>query len=489
MNHRKHFLAGASKDACALIAVKLVTASLGFVLTRILAETLSISQFGTYSQAMLLVSTLSALTILGMIDGTNFFFHHAHSQQEKERYMSTIITMQGVIGIACASFLLLFSELIIRYFNNLALKELLLFIAVLPLMQNLISILQIMFVAIGKARQIAIRNLLVSVSKLILYVIACRILKRLSAILLFTILLDLAQILYFQRVLSCNGCAISILRADFHLVRQILHYCIPMAVFIMISAVSRDCDKYVISAFTDTDTLAVYSNASKSLPFDLVTSAYITVLVPCLTRYITAHSFEKARSLYQLLLEMSCITTAIMAFASIAAAPMLMELLYTQKYLSGIPVFVIYTLVDTTRFLQITVILSAAAQTKQLVYLALGSLVANLILNIILFHCMGIIGPAVATLVVLGSTGLILQKLSARVMHCKLADLFDLGYLLRFFAESLATMAVFLTISRKLIGLNYIVRLLVVGGGYGLVLLALNFKRLLNGVRQIGQFR
>ena len=489
MINKLHFLTGASRDSFFLIIVKLVTASLGFVLTRLLADSLSIAQFGTYSQAMLLVSTLVSLTILGMIDGTNYFFHHACSLESKERYMSTIVFMQCLIGVVSGLMLLVFHEFIIRYFDNSALKSLLLFTSALPLLQNLISILQIMFVAIGKARQIAVRNLLISISKLVLYFVACQVLKSLPAILLFTILLDLAQILYFTTVLNHNNCTVSVHKIDFSLMKPILRYCIPMAAFIMINALSRDCDKYVISALTNTENLAVYANASKPLPFDIITGAYITVLVPYLTRYIAEQQFEKARSLYRLLLEVSLLTTGIMAFASIVSAPMLMELLYTQKYLSGINVFIVYTLVDIIRFLSMTLILAAAGKTKILVYLATGSIAANFLLNLLLFRLMGTLGPAIATLLILTLTGLIIQNCSASVLQCRLCDLFDWKRLLLFLAEALLLIPVFLILSRALGELHYITRLLIVGGGYGLALLALNLKRLFLCVRQIGEFR
>ena len=65
---------GASIDAFLLTAIKLMTTALGFIITRLLSEHLSVRDYGTYSQILLIVSTVSSVTILGMVDGINFFF-------------------------------------------------------------------------------------------------------------------------------------------------------------------------------------------------------------------------------------------------------------------------------------------------------------------------------------------------------------------------------------------------------------------------------
>ena len=72
---------GASTNAIYLIVVRIVTIVLSFVVARILSQYLSIYDYGTYSQIMLIVSTTSSLTILGMTDAINYYYC-----KEKEEY-------------------------------------------------------------------------------------------------------------------------------------------------------------------------------------------------------------------------------------------------------------------------------------------------------------------------------------------------------------------------------------------------------------------
>ena len=72
---------GASSDAILLMVVKLVTTVLGLATTRMLSEHLSLYDYGTYSQILLVVSVVSSATILGMMDGIKYFYHAARDAQ------------------------------------------------------------------------------------------------------------------------------------------------------------------------------------------------------------------------------------------------------------------------------------------------------------------------------------------------------------------------------------------------------------------------
>ena len=104
-----------------------------------------------------------------------------------------------------------------------------------------------------------------------------------AVVLMATVLLDLGQIVVFGLILHKNHCVVNLARTDFRLVRKILTYCVPMAAFTMLNTMNRDCDKYLIALMTDTQTLAIYTNASKVLPFDIVVTSFCTVLIPEIT--------------------------------------------------------------------------------------------------------------------------------------------------------------------------------------------------------------
>lgn len=66
-------LQGASLDGIILATVKIMTTGLGLITTRLLSQYLSIFDYGTYSLIQLVVSSTVSITILGMMDGINYF--------------------------------------------------------------------------------------------------------------------------------------------------------------------------------------------------------------------------------------------------------------------------------------------------------------------------------------------------------------------------------------------------------------------------------
>ena len=480
---------GTSGDAMLLMFIKLVTIVLGLAVTRLLSEHLSVYDYGTYSQILLIVSTVTSLTILGMMDGVNYFYCSEADPNKRESYISTIFALQCMISAAAGCAVMLLSGPLCAHFDNPDVAGLLIFAATLPLLQNLLSMIQILLVSVGKARLLALRNLVVSILRLIVVVLVVTVVRNVAVILLTTVVLDVAQISLFGVILRKNHCSIRVKSVELRLIKEIFRYCAPMAVFTVVSTLNRDLDKYLIALMTDTETLAVYSNASKVLPFDIIMTSFTTVLIPEITRLVAAREREKAASLYKVFLEIAYISTGILCCAALAASPQLMELLYSKKYASGLTVFCIYILVDLLRFTNITLVLSAAGKTKALMFLGVGALGANGVLNVVLYQWMGLPGPAVATLLVTLGSGLLILHLGARELNTKLRRFFDLKYLLLFTAESLAATLLLFQVQGWMAskGIHYMIILVAVCGVYGAVMLLLNGKRLLAALKNVNK--
>ena len=479
---------GTSGDAILLMFIKLVTITLGLVVTRLLSEYLSVGDYGTYSQIMLLISTIKTLTILGMIDGTNYFYCRETDSERRQRYLSTMVALQGVLNGAVGIALMLLSKQVCLYFDNPDVKGLLIFAATMPVMSNLLQMVQVLLVAVGKAKMLAVRNLIVSVIRLCAVLVVVNIVQDAAIVLTASLVMDTVQVGLFIAILHKNGCPI-IGKADLRMVGTILRYCVPMGIFVAISGLNRDCDKYLISWMTNPETLAVYANASKTLPFDIVMGSFCTVLVPSITRSVTAGNHQKGSKLYRTFLEISYMSTTVLCCAALSAAPQLMELLYSEKYVSGLPVFCIYILVDLLRFTNITMVLTAAGKTGKLMILSVGALAANVLLNIVLFHIMGVPGPAVATLLTTLGVGLLILHYGAKELKTTLSALFDGKFFVLFMAENLIlTVALYgaqMALAR--LGLHYFVILVIICGAYAGIMLALYGKRLIRALKNVNK--
>lgn len=420
---------GAATNSMLLAFVKVITSLLSMATTRILCSILSETQYGTYSQILLIVSTLSSITILGMTDAVNYFYNKHYGTRRANEYVATIFFLQLIVSFIGFVFVFVSKDLIIQYFNNSSLDNLLVFAAILPFINNLLSMLQVLFISIGKAKLIAFRNLIVSILNLCCFSIGCYVTNNIIILLIITVVLNVLQIFYLAIVLMKNGLIIKFRDIKISFSYEIFKYCIPMEMFILTNALARDMDKYVISGYESTEVVAMYTNAAKVLPFDIIMTSFLTVLLPIITKLLGKKNNEKASTLYSDFLMFSCITTMIMAAGVIPIAEEVVQFLYSSKYIDAAPIFRVYVMVDIIRFMSLSLVLSAAGKTKLLMKISIGSLLANLVLNIILYKVLGIIGPSIATFLIMFVSGFLMIRFSATTMETNLREILNIKVL------------------------------------------------------------
>lgn len=417
---------GAATNSILLMMVHVITTVLGLIVTKLLSVHFSLAEYGTYSQALLIISTTTSLSILGLTNATNYYYNRTEDESKRKIYLATIFAIQYVAGTLSAVILIAVRGSIAQYFKNDALKMIIPIIAVTPMLTNLIAMYQTLFVSIGQAKKIAVRNCAVSAARLLSVIAACFLTRTIVTVLVVILLLDIAQVLYFAFMFRKDKYLIRVVDADYHCVKEILTFSVPMAIYVMTNSLSRDIDKYVISVFASTEALAIYSNAAKVLPFDMLTSSMITVLIPVITRFINQKKFDEARSVFKLYLRIGCILTCIFAGGAVAVSKHLMLFLYDEKYIAGLPVFIVYLFVDMIRFANVTTILSGAGKTKTLMIISIVTLALNGGFNVISYQFMGMIGPALTTIALTVLMTLALLHFGAREIHSTILNLFDL---------------------------------------------------------------
>ena len=141
------------------------------------------------------------------------------------------------------------------------------------------------------------------------------------------------------------------------------------------------------------------------------------------------------------------------------------------------------------RYTNTTMVLSASGKTGRLMLLSLSAIVTNIILNIVMYHWIGLEGLAVATLLTTVLMGIAIITLGAKELHCSVLKLFDGKYLLLFLAEN-AVLTILLYHAQLWLeqkDVHYVAILAIIGGSYGCIMLALNGKRLLRCLKQVNE--
>ena len=411
-------------DAILLAGARILSMLIGIVSTSVLSHALSLEMYGTYTSANLIVSTATLVTILGLMDAANYFYSCGDKLQRE--YIATIFAIEIVIGLICAAFLWIGKPLVLKWFENPGINAVYGLIIFRPLLQNLGDMLLTLQVAIGKARNVAARNIIFSVLKMIAVILTAFYFKMLKTIFTSLLLLDVCTILFYYSSFKKVAFPIKLGQFSWKRLKDILKFCIPLGVYLLMASVLRDMDKYIVALFESTERFAIYSNCSTSLPFNVLSAAFLTVITPRITKMIHEKEHLRCRNLLKAYLKIGYITTVTFASFAIVMAREIILLLYGEHYVSGILVFVLYTVVEMMKFASMTLVLSAAGRTKTLMFISFGTVIANLILDMVLYQIIGFIGPAVATALISIIGAAIILSLSAHEIHCDLCQLFDL---------------------------------------------------------------
>lgn len=482
---------GAATNSLMLTFTHAISTLLGMIVTKLLSVNFSLQEYGTYSQALLVTSTVTSISILGLTNATNYFYNRTKEEKAQRIYVSTIFTLQYVVGLICAILVFALKTPIARYFSNDSLVSVLPIVALTPLFTNLISMYQVLFVSIGKAKVIAVRNLMVSIIRLLAVIVVCFLIHNIIIVLAVILCLDILQVLYFHILFRKYKHGITIKECQPRLVKEILAFSIPMSIYILTNSVSRDIDKYVISAFSNTETLALYTNAAKLLPFDMLTSSLITVLVPIITRLINQNSYDEAKNVFKLYLRIGYVLTFIFVGGAVATSRSLMMFLYDEKYLVALPVFIIYLIVDMIRFANVTTILSGAGKTKILMIISIVTMLCNAVLNIIGYKLIGMTGPAIVTLLLTIAMTIALLQCGAKEIRTKILELFDLRELAAILGQicGIGILVFMLSNIFSENGMSYVLNLGICYGGYVLILALFNYRRALDCYRKLNQYK
>ena len=482
---------GAASDSVLLTFVRVITAILGLLVTKLLSIHFSLHEYGTYSQAMLIVSTATSISILGLTNAVNYFFNAVADKETKEKYIGTIFSIQYFLGVLCAVIIIVIQLPITVYFKNNDLKNVLYLVAWLPLLQNLIYMLQVLFVSTGRAKLIAVRNFVISLARLLFVIVACYVTKSIRTIFFVLLALDIAQVAYFMWAFKKSNFKISIRQFDKSLLKPILSFSIPMAVYVLTNELARDIDKYVISFFSNTDTLAIYTNAAKMLPFDLITQSFITVLIPIVTRQIAKQDYQKAQETFKAYLRLGYVATWLIAFGVVINAKEAMLFLYDEKYLPGLSIFIVYLFVDMIKFANTSLILTAKGKSKVLMFCSLSALAANFVLNIVLYMLLGIIGPAIATLIITFGLVTVLLSLGSKEIQTNIIHLFDWKEMGIVGIQMIIVGSFCYFIKQILYSFisSYVIALILTYGIYFFLMLILNRKRIMDCFRTINKMK
>lgn len=472
---------------------KIVTLLFGILTAKILSMGLTLTEYGTYSQANIVNSLSASILLLGLPDALNFFYNNKEScdTESRGKYINTIFFIEISLWIIVFTFIIFGRNLIAAYFGNEAIKSLLPIVALIPIAANSISLYHVLYVSIGKAKIMAMLNLFTTTVKIPFIYLAVYVFENLIWIFVTVFALELIQITFFIVFLGKKGIRVNPFKFSSSKIKKILTYALPMGIYALTATLTREISKLVVGRMAGTEQLAIYTNCSKILPFDFLVTSFAVVLIPYIVKYVSSHDKEKSEKLFSHYLKVGYYSVWILGTMVLIAPETIISFLYSDEYVAGKVIFIIYIFDSMLRFASMHLILTSANKSKNVMIYSLIALGLNLVLNIAFYYMFGLIGPAIATLIVAAIyTYLILGK-SIKIINTRWRDVFNAKEIL-WLVFTLACLwgAMFeLNILLVNVGLHRYLSMMLCMAIFGFSALGIHFKKISAILKNINSFR
>jgi O-antigen/teichoic acid export membrane protein len=411
------------KSALLLTATKFINLLIGMATAMLLSRFRTLEEYGTYSQLLMAVTLFTTIFVVGLPSSINFFLVKAHDKDEQSIFLSNYYTLSTLLSFITGGVLLLISPYIAKYFSNPLIMGFTYALLILPWINIICGGIDNVFIVYNKIKMLIIYRISYSLSSL--------------AVVIFTVLLnwDFNQFILLYVVVHAIFSFIvyiiiwhltGTLRPKFNidLIKRIFTFSIPLGLANVAGILKKELDKLVIGGFYDTEKLAIYTNAAREIPVTIIAASITAVLLPHIVFLLKKKDKYNAINLWGNAISLSYIYICFFVAVLFIFAPQIISILYSDKYLPGVSVFRVYSLVLLFRVTYFGMILSSTGKTKIILYGSIMSLIINIILNFIFYYLFGFIGPAIATLISILISATYLLITTSRILNISFRKIF-----------------------------------------------------------------
>ena len=411
------------KSASHLMIAKILTTLIALVSSMLLSRFRTVEEYGTFSELLITISLTTSLFTLGLPNSSSYFLPLAETADDRRRFLSVYFTFTTLLCAAIGLLLVACVPLVEAYFKNEAIRSFAFFLAIFPWASIMADGIGNILVAYGKTVKLMGVNIAATMVSL-LSVVLIRVFHLSFRDYILAFLFGNVLIALWTYLIAAGldgGLRFSL---DGKLIRRILAYSVPIGLASLVGTLTIEIDKLMIGNMVDTEGLAYYTNAGKELPLTLVSTALTAVLLPQMARKLKEENTTEALSLWGEAIRMGYLIVCFFAAACVAFAPQVMTFLYSEKYLPGVQVFRVYSLILLLRCTYFGMVLSASGNSRKILWSSILALVLNVVLNWLLFLLLGFIGPAIASFVSICTVDLVQLCFTSRILKTPLKELF-----------------------------------------------------------------
>lgn len=479
--------------------IQIVTFISNILITKFLSSNLTLRDYGTYSTVNIIITIAASFTLFGLGDSLNYFFNSSKETEnidEKVSYLNSIFFIQLIIGAVIALLLIVFSEPISLYFSNNELPIYIIIISAKPWLTNCIHLLQLLTISTNKSHIITFKNLLLIVLKVIVVYLSIIVFNNLLIIFILLVLIDVIQLLVLFLITISQKINLNFFKFDVKKIKKIVLYALPMGVFFVTNTLMREIDKVMIGWFESTEVLAIYSNCGKVLPFNIIIVSFSAILLPYIMKSVSSGDYEESKKLIKNYSVLGYKTVWMFGVAVLICSTEAIRFLYSNEYLGGMNIFLIYIFDSMIQFANFHLIITANGDAKFLMKTSILLLILNILLNFILYFILSVVdlsilAPAIGTVIVSIILMILYLHKTKLILKAKLNDLLSLKKIGVYVVELIiigAVMYFFKCMIKNFIYSDFLI-LLFVCGLYCVIISLLNIKDYINILKSFNDLK
>jgi len=206
--------------------------------------------------------------------------------------------------------------------------------------------------------------------------------------------------------------------------RRQLGFAIPLGLASLLGTLSAQLDKLIVSAMCTTEEFAIYATGAIELPLiGVITGAMSAVVLPELTRFYKAGTPGRIIDLWQGAMKTALLILAPVMFGVLLTAPELMSVLFSDTYTEAATPLRIYALLLPLRAAVYGSVLMAPDQTRWVTASAAFGLTLNGVLSIVAVSLFGYAGAAWASVLTTYAVVVFMLRPMSRALGCRPRDL------------------------------------------------------------------
>lgn len=398
---------------------------LALVAQVVLVRRLPLDDYGTWRQ-LTLVQTLALNFVTFNLPNTLLYFlPRSTSDEERRAWLAHVFQVTVVLALVVCSGVWVSAPLLARQFGNPQLSAYLPSFALNTALMSIAGIGFPLLVATQRVKGAFFLNAASAVLSLSVTVFVASVLPRVSTLVHLTVMSSFVQMILSVLLVFRMAGRILLIRPSKAQLRAIAVYAIPLGLTSAVGYLSWQVDQITVSSVFTPAQFAVYAAGSLEVPFvgTLVTSV-TSVLVPHVAALYAKGDIDGIFGTWHEILRKTSLIVFPVFVGFMVVSGDLFTVMYGPKYDVSSLIFRVYLLILPLRITTYGSVLQAIGRPDISLASNVFTLTLGALLNWLLVRQMGIMGPAVATVITTYTLNGTYLTVIGRLLKTKFTNLF-----------------------------------------------------------------